>query len=894
MVTPEPSDPSAPTQKVEPAAATTRLEREQGRTRWITAVLRPGARAAEHQGADAERTEHLAARTRRFGAPGGGPAGTRADGPDPAGSGTWWHRLLAPLLAWWARLVGRLVTSPAGDTDYAVPAELRRRYTVLGHIGSGGEAMVYLAEPAGRSTAQRGADGSAPTRRLALKVYRPGHDINRELLERLRARGTAAPHTPAIHGYGHALSSWGEQVAWEAQEYFPEGSLRGLIDQAPLSDERAREVVAAVAACLHHWQDELQHNHTDVKPENLLIRQLDPPVFALTDFGGAVRATMSRVYGGLAITEDYAAPEVVEGRREAPAAWWSLGVMVHEMLTGRRPPRGENWLTARNTEVDVSAITDERWRLLARGLLTPAPDARWGHTQVTQWLDGQTPRLERVRRHAPIRFADVSHDDPPSLAFDLLDRSDKGEIWLGSHWATLRTWLDREVRDYTFDRGYLTRLADHPEQAHLTISALAARFVPGMPPRYRGHEVTAEGVRALATGDGSRYPTLREAIELGALGLAARHWCGHPACRSEGTNRCALLERVQHEVPLVMEQVELTVNRLGRSGLADFTRPARHEWDAAWALAVELVLDPDADQRHRRRLRAQSWHPAQRSDAPRVDWWRELCRTGLRGRVSEVDTNAALVGSQLLLPCAARAGAKVRERDRRDASARWRHRWDQITAAVSGGWAGLRDRVGDGRRPPQEGSAATRYGPQWARRRDGRPLADWEREVLDPKNPAERKRADRAMRRLKRAMRAGRCRRYAYPAGVLGIVDGLGHWLWTSVGLYSSLPFMESARLGLTEFSGNAVMGGLSRVATNLLGLLPGDVAQGPWFPVLLGVALLVLARTAGNGRLGSRVQLTARALVRLGAVLMVLRLLASGLFLLGMGVLIPLSLVTG
>lgn len=225
------------------------------------------------------------------------------------------------------------MVGPAGELDYAIPAELRRDYDVLDHIGSGGEAVVYLAEPVERTGAAGRADG-APARRIALKVYRPGHDINRELLDRLRARGTADPHAPAIHGYGHARSSWGEELAWEAQEYFADGSLRALIDEAPLPQDRARLIVAAVAECLHHWQESLQHNHTDVKPENLLVRRLDPPVFALTDFGGAVRATMSRVYGGLAITEDYAAPEVVEGRREAPAAWWSLGVMVHELMTG--------------------------------------------------------------------------------------------------------------------------------------------------------------------------------------------------------------------------------------------------------------------------------------------------------------------------------------------------------------------------------------------------------------------------------------------------------------------------------------------------------------------------------------------------------------------------------
>ncbi|MFC7741591.1 hypothetical protein ACFQXA_12370 [Nocardiopsis composta] len=94
--------------------------------------------------------------------------------------------------------------------------------------------------------------------------------------------------------------------------------------------------------------------------------------------------------------------------------------------------------------------------------------------------------VARARRNAPITFADAVHHDPPSLAFDLLDRSDKGEVWLRTHWSSLRTWLDREVNDYTFDRSLLTALQDRPELAQTAISALAAHFIPGMTPGSAG------------------------------------------------------------------------------------------------------------------------------------------------------------------------------------------------------------------------------------------------------------------------------------------------------------------------------------------------------------------------------------------------------------------------
>ncbi|KOX07288.1 phosphotransferase [Nocardiopsis sp. NRRL B-16309] len=910
MVTPESGDDNAPTRRIDPAAPTSRTGPTvrtgpaAGATRWVTRVFRPGG--DRRDGVEATRVvEPGAGPTRVAGPgadrtsvlPGGSAAPATAKAPrrtlgeaGTSGAAPWWRTLFGPLLDWVNRLLTRVVVGPAGDLGYAVPAELRRRYHVLGHLGAGGEAVVYRAHPV-----------DEPERELALKVYRPGHDINRELLDRLRARGTASPHTPAVQGYGTAASSWGDDLAWEAQEFFPLGSLRSVIDEAPLEEERARAVVAAVAECLRHWHVELQHNHTDVKPENLLVRSLDPPVVALTDFGGAVRATMSRVYGGLAITEDYAAPEVVEGRREAPAAWWSLGVMAHELVTGRRPERGGNWLTARNTEVDISAITDERWRLLVRGLLAPTPSARWGYDEVTQWLAGERPEIRTVRRLRPIEFAGTNHDDPPSLAFDLLDRSDTGALWLRSHWPQLRTWLDREVNDYTFDRAYLTGLEDHPELAHVAISALAARYVPGMPPRYRGHEISADGLLALATGQASRHALVREAVESGAVGLGAQHWCPHPECRSGGSGRCALLERVQHEVPLLMRRVGETVDRLVGSGPDAPRRPAAHETDAVWAQAVELVLVPETASEHRSLLRRQSWHPTQRSAAPHAPWWTEQRRTALRDGSGgdALATRGSMLTALLLLPEAVRVGGVVSARERADGRARRQDRWASLAGSARERWAGAKERLATAKqRRVEAATAPTRpdvpvvpgaYGDHGQQRAT---------ETARTRREQERaqRRVDRTMSQIQRAMSAGKCRRFAYPAALLGLVDGLGRSLRPSEGFYPESEFVTSAYTGLLDASDGAVLGWLSEVTGAVTGLLPGAMGTSWWWPVLLSVVLVVLGRTAASKRPATRARrrLAAFRLALAGSLLMVVVLLSTGLVALGSGVLIPLDGLLG
>ncbi|GAB3717586.1 serine/threonine-protein kinase [Nocardiopsis nanhaiensis] len=911
MVTPDPGDENAPTRRIDPTPPTTRKNPAVGATRWVTRVFRPGsARPPEQQPDDgptrvvppgSDRTTVLPGTDRTTVLPGDSATdGTKVQQPaspatpaaplgrdrparqsgtgDPQGGRTpWWRVLFGPLLDWMARVVSRVVVGPAGDLDYAVPADLRRRYQVLDRIGAGGEAVVYLAEP----TDSRG-------RELALKVYRPGHDINRELLDRLRARSTASPYTPAIHGYGSAASSWGEDLAWEAQEYFSLGTLREVIDQAPLDDERAKAVVRAVADCLDHWQSELQHNHTDVKPENLLVRSLDPPVVALTDFGGAVRATMSRVYGGQAITEDYAAPEVIEGRREAPASWWSLGVMVHELISGRRPERGGNWLTARNTEVDISAITDERWRLLARGLLTLAPSARWGHAEVAAWLAGERPQIRAARRMRPINFAGTSHEDPPSLAFDLLDRSETGAMWLRNHWSELRTWLDREVNDYTFDRAYLTGLDARPDLAHVAISALASRYVPGMPPRFRGHEISADGLLTLATGESSRHAVVREAVESGVVGLGAQHWCPHPACRSGGSGRCALLERVQHEVPLLMKRVHEAVDLAAGAGPNAPRRPAAHEIDSTWARAVELVLVPETASQHRSLLRRQSWHPSQRSAAPNAPWWLEQRKSALRDGGDQLASRGAMLTALLLLPEADRIGGAIAERERADGKARRQDRWASLAGSARERWEGTQEKLATAKQRRAEAVTTRPESPA---------LPEDPTRPEEPATAKERRKQERASRRvektmgqIQRAMKAGKCRRFAYPAALFGLVDGLGRAIRPEEGFFPESAFVAEAYPGLLDFSANPVADG----AASLTGLLPGGIGAFWWFPVLLAVLLVVMGRVAAKPTAKARRRLGAFRLAVVGSLLMVVVLLSTGLLALGSGVLIPLDGLLG
>ena len=74
--------------------------------------------------------------------------------------------------------------------------------------------------------------------------------------------------------------------------------------------------------------------------ENVLITS--DGYIKICDFGFAKKAASTRTFTKCG-TDEYAPPEVVSGRgRTCAADWWALGILLHEMLTGRPPFEGSS------------------------------------------------------------------------------------------------------------------------------------------------------------------------------------------------------------------------------------------------------------------------------------------------------------------------------------------------------------------------------------------------------------------------------------------------------------------------------------------------------------------------------------------------------------------------
>ncbi len=138
--------------------------------------------------------------------------------------------------------------------------------------------------------------------------------------------------------------------------------------------------------------------HRDLKPENVLVASSGS--LKVMDFGtalmaGARRLTWKHVSEGLG-TPDYMSPEQVQGERgDARSDIYSWGVVMYEMLTGKVPFEGDNWLAVMAGHLQG----------------TPTPPRRLRHDIP--------PSLESVVLHAMRRHPENRYQTVKELLFDL-------------------------------------------------------------------------------------------------------------------------------------------------------------------------------------------------------------------------------------------------------------------------------------------------------------------------------------------------------------------------------------------------------------------------------------------------------------------------------------------
>jgi hypothetical protein len=290
---------------------------------------------------------------------------------------------------------------PQRQDGSSTPNILADRWRLDVQIGQGAFGKVWRARDI------------ASGEQVAIKLFNTTLEATGYLQELGLLFSESHPNIVYVHSFGYNKGQ-----RYIVYEYVPGGSLRDLLVRQPRVDPAqalrlTRDIVEGLLFA--HARDVV---HRDLKPENILLTSSKWPMRAkLCDFGLATRSRsdqrMTSRYG----SPGYMAPEQFDGDYDRRVDLWAVGVILYELLFGRRPFDGDPVSIRhahRHGEVPYPEDAPAPLLRLLNGLLAREPDARYGDAAALLVdLDEVIAALSMPRRQPTISqplFREVSLD----------------------------------------------------------------------------------------------------------------------------------------------------------------------------------------------------------------------------------------------------------------------------------------------------------------------------------------------------------------------------------------------------------------------------------------------------------------------------------------------------
>jgi serine/threonine protein kinase len=377
-------------------------------------------------------------------------------------------------------------------------------YRILSSLGIGGMGEVYLAQH------------SRLGRKVAIKLLSPDFARDYQRLHRFEQEARAASalsHPNVCVIYDIAETEDGRRFI--AMEHIDGITLRELIARRPLSVREALSKAGQIAAALSaaHAAGVV---HRDIKPENIMVRtdgyvkvldfglaklsEIESPSPGATWPGSPVHTEPGTQMG----TVKYMSPEQLrEGVVDERTDVWSLGVVLHEMVTGitpfEAPSRNEIVASILRRQPARLAFADdaipEEFRQIVARALGKHRDKRY---QTMSALRADIEKLqEQLRAHGVAESSSAQQGGPIEAPDALRATGDPPRRGPGRKrpagqtsdlWSSALTYASRTAEQI------FTEIKVHPKTAvfagiaAVLLLVLGLLWIPTEQPRFSSHQ----------------------------------------------------------------------------------------------------------------------------------------------------------------------------------------------------------------------------------------------------------------------------------------------------------------------------------------------------------------------------------------------------------------------
>ena len=213
--------------------------------------------------------------------------------------------------------------------------------TEIGTVLGGRYRLVELLGQGGMATIYRARDNQLE-RDIAVKVLRPEYGTDPDFIDRFRheAQSAASLNHPGVVGvYDFGTDTAGPFIVMELVEG---EDLASIVRRSGAIPPRAAARLVAQAARALAAAHDRGFVHRDVKPGNMLVTREGRVKVADFGIARALSESALTLPGTTLGSVHYFSPEQARGELASPSSdIYSLGIVLFELLTGRRPWTGD-------------------------------------------------------------------------------------------------------------------------------------------------------------------------------------------------------------------------------------------------------------------------------------------------------------------------------------------------------------------------------------------------------------------------------------------------------------------------------------------------------------------------------------------------------------------------